>query len=119
MFDPSAPCGNYFPIIYGRGNVTLTGTGQGQGILLIEGTFSNRGTFDFAGIVIVNGDADFRGTMRNMGGILADTTTSINGTADLEYSSCAVERAILENSNATRLIPLRERGWIDISSISY
>ena len=47
---------------------------------------------------------------------LEDNT--VLGTADIVYSSCAIERAIL-NSALTQARPLDARSWVDLSSVSY
>ena len=40
----TSPCFNYFPIIYHYGRPQLSGSGAGQGILLVEGNLTVTGT---------------------------------------------------------------------------
>src|SRR5256885_9401027 len=48
--DPAGPCGNYFPIIHVTGpSVTINGN-EGQGVLLIDGSLTVQGGFQFYGI---------------------------------------------------------------------
>lgn len=118
-FDPTGPCGSYFPIIHVTGDLRLVGNGNGQGILLVDGDLTAVGTFDFFGIILVRGTTELKGTPQVWGGIITDETGKIAGTADLDYSSCVVERAILENDALTRLHPLRERSWVDMTNLAF
>ena len=49
-----SPCFNYFPIIYHQGDLSISGNGYGQGILLVEGNLTVQGRIDFYGPVIVH-----------------------------------------------------------------
>jgi hypothetical protein len=53
--DPASPCFNYFPIIYHYGDLSLSGSGAGQGILLVEGNLNVQGQISFFGPVIASG----------------------------------------------------------------
>lgn len=113
--NPTAPCGDYLPIIYAPGNLTVN-TGVGQGILLVEGDLSAQGKFEFYGIVIVKGSLMSAGNGNKFhGGVMAANfyidNNMIFGTVDLAYSSCALARAQQAGSGGT---PLRSRGWIQL-----
>ena len=41
----------------------------------------------------------------------------VTGNALIEYSSCAVNRAVLNNSALTRVRPIENRSWVDLSSV--
>ena len=125
--DNTNPCFNYFPIIYlNNPGVTWTFTdGRGQGILLVEGDLKVRGQFEFYGPVIIKGTLSTEGgggTQHFHGGVVAANVNlednTVLGTADIVYSSCAIERAIL-NSKLTRARPLAARSWVDLSAVSY
>ena len=62
------------------------------------------------------------GTQHFHGGVIAANVdlndNTVLGTADIVYSSCAIERAIL-NSALTQARPLAARSWVDLSSVSY
>lgn len=119
---PNGVCGSYFPIIYGQGNLKISSSGNGQGILLIEGDLEITGGFSFYGIAIVLGRLKTTGTGGHIyGAVMAANvdleTSQVLGNAVIQYSSCAVETAIL-NSTVTRAAPLADRSWIDLSSIT-
>lgn len=117
--DKTSPCFTYFPIIYHDGNLSISGTGAGQGILLVNGNLSVQGTIDFYGIVIVTGAVNVRGTgsddVKFYGGILAQDVTlddsQLSGNAVVTYSSCAIARAL--QSSATPTV-LNQRSWVQL-----
>jgi hypothetical protein len=122
--DPKRPggaCGNYFPIIYAAGDLQITG-GYGQGILLVEGNLSVQGGFEFYGPVFVKGELATAGTGGHFnGGVVAANVnfgaSTVLGNAVVSYSSCAVTRAVLNNSALTKLRPLTMRSWVDLSGV--
>jgi hypothetical protein len=117
--DPTSPCFNYFPIIYHYGDLSLSGSGAGQGILLVEGNLNAQGQIDFYGPVIVTGEVNVRGTggddVKFFGGIIAQNVAlddnRLTGNATVNYSSCAIKRAL---SGSATLMPLAERGWAQV-----
>lgn len=121
---PAAACGNYFPLIYHGGpKLTIQSGGYGQGILLVDGDLDLRGNFVFHGIIIVQGNFETQGSgNRIMGGVLASNADfdaqSLVGGSVVTNSTCATERAILNNSSLSRARPLAQRSWIDLSAIS-
>ena len=116
---PTSPCFNYFPIVYHYGDLSISGTGEGQGILLVEGNLSVQGQIDFYGPVIVTGGVDVRGTgsddVKFYGGILAQNVTlddsRLTGNATVNYSSCAIQRALQGSAIPTAL---KERSWVQL-----
>jgi hypothetical protein len=121
--DPTSRCGSYFPIIHINGTMLLQSNAVGQGILLVEGDVDLRGTFIFHGIIITQGNFETQGTgHRIMGGVMASNANldqeRIVGSSIVQYSSCAVTRAVLENGNLTRVRPLSERSWVDLSNLA-
>lgn len=119
--DPTAPCGSYFPLMYHGGNVSIQGNSKGQGILLVEGDLSTSGTFQFYGLIIVQGTIDATGTFDLFGAAMASNADFDNqtfgGTMNVRYSSCTVQRAILNNASLSRARPLANRSWIDLSAV--
>jgi hypothetical protein len=118
---PSGACGNYFPIIYAAGNLSIT-AGYGQGILLVEGNLTVQGGFEFYGPVFVKGELATAGTGGHFnGGVVAANVTfgasTVLGNAVVSYSSCAVTRAVLGNSALTKVRPLTMRSWVDLSGV--
>jgi Tfp pilus assembly protein PilX len=116
---PLSVCFNYFPIIYHYGDLSISGSGEGQGILLVEGNLTVQGRIDFYGPVIVTGGVDVRGTgsddVKFYGGILAQNVTlddsRLTGNATVNYSSCAIKRALQGSAVPTAL---DERSWVQL-----
>ena len=116
---PTSPCFNYFPIVYHYGDLSISGSGEGQGILLVEGDLHVQGRIDFYGPVIVTGGVDVRGTgsddVKFYGGIMAQNVTlddsRLTGNATVNYSSCAIRRALQGTAVPT---PLNERSWVQL-----
>ena len=117
--DNTSPCFNYFPIIYHKGDLSLSGSGAGQGVLLVEGNLNAQGRIDFYGPVIVTGAVSVRGTgsddVKFYGGIMAqDVTlddTKLTGNATVNYSSCAIRRAL---AGSATIQQLAERSWVQL-----
>ena len=117
--DRTSPCWNYFPIIYHYGDLSISGSGSGQGILLVEGNLNVQGRVSFFGPVIATGAVNVRGTgsddVKFYGGIIASDVqlddSRLSGNATVLYSSCAIRRALQGSGVVTRLA---ERGWIQI-----
>lgn len=117
--DKLHPCFNYFPVIYKKGDLAISGAGDGQGILLVEGNLQVQGTIDFYGPVIVTGGVNIRGTgtddVKFYGGVIAQDITlddsKISGNAEVNYSSCAIRRAL---RGSALMGPLNERAWVQL-----
>ncbi|MEZ4415568.1 MAG: hypothetical protein R3E10_07415 [Gemmatimonadota bacterium] len=121
--NPAAPCGNYFPVIYMAGSANLQSGSRGQGILLVDGDLAVRGDFLFHGLVIVHGQYDSQGSGNRVYGAVMASNVDLDqqnavGQSVVDFSSCAIERAILNASELNRARPLWERGWVDLSSLS-
>lgn len=121
---PTAPCGSYFPLIYHGGpSLRIQSGGQGQGILLVDGTLDLRGGFLFYGIIIVQGDFETQGSgNRIIGAVMASNglldEQSITGGSEITYSRCTVQRAILNNASLSRARPLAQRSWVDLTAVA-
>ena len=118
--DPTAPCGGYFPIIHITGDANINGQ-QGQGILLVDGTLSVQGGFQWFGIAIIQGSlktsggggqpAHFWGATLAHDSVSLGQENTISGAANILYSKCAVIKAL----EMTGLVsPLRTRSWIQL-----
>jgi hypothetical protein len=116
--NPSSACGSYFPIIYISGDVTLNGV-QGQGILLVDGTLSVQGSYEFYGIAIMQGDLKTSGggstEAHFWGGTMSRNANlsvqNLSGKATLNYSSCALEKALRASAMPAMM---RSRGWTQL-----
>jgi hypothetical protein len=115
---PTSACGTYFPIIHISGDATLNGD-QGQGILLVDGTLSVQGSYQFFGIVIIQGDLKTAGggstDAHFWGGVMAKNADlsiqSLSGKATLNYSSCTILAALQATSPISLM---RSRGWVQL-----
>jgi hypothetical protein len=114
--DPTmTPCQTYFPIIYAKGDLQITG-GVGQGILLVEGDLSVQGGAEFYGPVIVKGSLKTAGTGGHFnGGVMAANVdleqSTLLGDAVIHYSSCALKKAL--NGAASPMF-LPRRSWTEL-----
>ncbi|MDP2957915.1 MAG: hypothetical protein Q8N53_15920 [Longimicrobiales bacterium] len=121
--DPTTACGAYFPIIYHAGpSLTIQSAGVGQGILLVDGNLDLRGGFVFNGVIIVQGNFETQGAGNRInGGVMASNAQlleqSLVGGSVVQYSKCAVERALLNNRSLTRALPLALRSFVDLSNV--
>lgn len=120
--SPNGVCGTFFPIIYAKQSLRINATGSGQGILLVEGDLEVQGGFTFYGPVVVRGELRTAGTGGHFnGGVIAANVqleaSTVLGDAQVIFSSCAVERALLNNNALARARPLARRSWVDISNI--
>ena len=121
--NPGAACSDWFPVIHITGDVNIQSGGVGQGLLLVDGDLDLRGNFLFYGIIIVQGSLATQGQgNRVFGGVMASNadfdSQAITGGSVVTNSTCAVRRAILNNSGLTRVRPLASRSWVDLSAIS-
>jgi hypothetical protein len=120
---PLNPCGTYFPLMYHSGSPNINSTGYGQGILLIEGDLSIAGGYTFFGIIITQGGfTTGLGNNTVIGAVMASnvdlTASNFLGTSTIQYSQCAVQRAVLNNAALARARPLEERSWVDLSAVT-
>jgi hypothetical protein len=113
--QPAGACGNYFPIIASTGDLNINGV-QGQGVLLVDGDLSVQGNFEFYGPVIIRGKLKTQGTGGHFnGGVIAANIeldqNDVLGNAVVNYSSCAVIKAL---QNTAPAAPLRSRSWANL-----
>ncbi|MBT8405184.1 MAG: hypothetical protein KJP18_15075, partial [Gemmatimonadetes bacterium] len=120
--NPGGVCGNYFPVVYAEGDLGIQSNKSGQGILLVEGDLKLTGGYTFYGPVIVKGTLSTTGTGGHVhGGLIAANvdldTSTVLGNALVQYSSCGITRALLNNSRLTFAVPLEERSWVDLTNV--
>ena len=116
--NPLGACASHWPIVHVTGDITLNGV-QGQGILLVDGNLTVQGSYQYFGITVV------RGSMQTAGGgateahfygtVLAQNISldiqSVAGRATLQYSKCAIIRAL---QNSSKVAAMRSRGWVQL-----
>lgn len=112
-------CVGYFPVVHGTGAQTKFAAGsRGQGTMLIEGDLELVGGFTWVGLIIVRNQIKITGNGNKIYGALlaegADVDAgngSIGGNVDINYSACAIEKAI---SGASLARPLGQRAWSQV-----
>ncbi len=115
--DTGSPCFGYLPITYVSGDLTLSGTGIGQGVLLVDGDLSIPGDFEYYGLIIVQGSADIRGSATLHGGFMVRNgssgtdQTTLAGDTQIQYSSCVIQQAV---TRASRTTQLPGRYWFEV-----
>jgi hypothetical protein len=120
--NPASTCGNYFPVIYIGGSTSLQSGSRGQGILLVDGDLAVRGDFLFHGLIIARGAYDAQGSgNRVYGSVMAGNVDfeqqKAVGSSSVQFSKCAVERALLNATELNRARPIWERSWVDLSIV--
>jgi hypothetical protein len=111
-------CSTYFPIIYASGSqVKMASNARGQGLLLVEGDLEIAGGFEFYGLIVAKGGIKISGNGNKVvGALLAQDVdigdnNSISGNTTLQYSSCALTKAIQGSAFAE---PLAYRSWVQL-----
>jgi len=111
-------CSTYFPIIYSSGTqLQMASNARGQGLLLIDGDLVISGSFEFSGLIVAKGGIKISGTGNKITGALLaqdvaiDDQNSISGNTTLQFSSCALNKAIQGSAFAE---PLVYRSWVQM-----
>lgn len=119
--NPGAVCGQFFPIVHingGAASSTTLSSGQGQGMLLVDGDLVVSGTWTYYGVLIVKGT--FRttgvGAPKVYGTVLAkavDFTSTGSGSAAavINYSACSLDRSMNATSRASMA---RSRSYVRV-----
>ena len=117
--NPTLPCGRFFPIVHITGaspSATTLSSGQGQGMLLVDGDLIVSGTWTYYGILIVRGTFKTTGVgaPKVYGTVLAKTvdfssTSAGSAAAVVNYSACSIDRTMSSTSVAS---PMRSRSYI-------
>ncbi len=113
-----AQCEGYFPVVHGTGGTTKFGANnRGQGTMLVDGDMELTGEFEWVGLIIVKGSIKINGNGNKLtGAVFAQgvnilTAGAVSGNVDIEYSACAIEKAI---GGATIAQPLGQRSFIQL-----
>ncbi|HEY1422692.1 MAG TPA: hypothetical protein VGF20_04510 [Candidatus Acidoferrum sp.] len=120
LFNSIDTHGNPQPqIVYANGDLTLTGSSTGYGILVVTGTLTMKGTVTWNGIILVvgsgvvqtDGTNQFNGAVvvaKTTGGSLGSPIFNVNGggNGSVNYSSGCVAQATLQPT--FHMISIRE-----------
>ena len=86
-------------IVHVAGDLSITGSGNGAGVLIVDGDFHLGGTVNYNGIIIVLGNVDIQGggNAKNIvGGLMVQGTltgtTNVAGNVKLLYSSAMINQ---------------------------
>lgn len=116
--NPAGACEGYFPIVYFSGTTSVAHltTGSGQGILLVDGDLIVDGGFEWYGPVIVRGHLTTQGSGGHFTGAVMAANVDLEqnvvlGDAIINYSSCAVTKALVGAGIAKRLA---QRSWAEL-----
>lgn len=111
-------CSTYFPIIYSSGTqLQVASNARGQGLLLIDGDLVISGGFEFYGLIVAKGGIKISGTGNKINGALLaqdvaiDDKNSVSGNTTLQFSSCAINKAVMGSAFAE---PLAFRSWAQL-----
>ncbi|CAN5912731.1 hypothetical protein BH11GEM1_BH11GEM1_02210 [soil metagenome] len=119
--NPGGVCGQFFPTVHiggGAGSSTTLSSGQGQGMLLVDGDLVVSGTWTYYGILIVKGTFKTTGVgaPKVFGTVLAkavdfSSTSSGNAAAVINYSACSMSRSMNATSRASTA---RSRSYVRV-----
>jgi hypothetical protein len=88
----------------------LTVSGDGIGMLIVNGDLSIESGATFAGVIVVRGNVIMSSDVRMSGSVRVQGTGATDlGTAQITYSRCAIAEALLESPAAARLINAERR----------
>ena len=116
--NPTGPCGAYFPIVHITGTDAVISGREGQGVLLVDGSLNVQGGFQFFGVAIIKGALNTGGGANFWGTVVvqdsasvSDTTNSLAGNSGIQYSKCAIVKALDKTGVASQL---RSRAWTQL-----
>jgi hypothetical protein len=111
--EPLSPCRDYMPVVHVSGDLTLA-TGEGQGILLVDGDLSIGTSYSFYGVVVVRGRLQVSASPGGAAIFGAVASGSVGTPSQpivgvtIRYSKCMIANALLSSGV---LIPLSSRAW--------
>ena len=111
--DPLSPCWEYLPVVRVSGDLTLA-SGDGQGILLVDGDLSIGTSYSFYGLLMVRGRINISassGGTAIFGGVAAGslgTPSQPSVGVAIRYSKCMIDNVLLSSG---MLVPLPSRAW--------
>jgi hypothetical protein len=111
---PDHPCHAHRPALHAAGNLTVTGPGAGQGLLLVDGDLHLADGFAFHGVAVVRGRATLS-TAASVHGHIAAAEILLDDDARVHTAPCTV-RQTLAKTGAVRPAPLPDRPWVELDS---
>jgi hypothetical protein len=100
-----------FPLLAAADGTVLS-SGEGQGLLLVDGDLTIAGGFEFRGLVLALGTVRFGSGGGSVLGALSARRVELGGPgSSIAFSRCLVDRAL---RGAMRLWPISERSWLQL-----
>ena len=113
--DPASPCFDHFPIIHRPGPLTIgSGTGGGQGTLLVDGELTINGDFHFYGLIMVKGEIQLKGQAELFGAVISGGQLQMEPGDRIQYSECVVNR-VQSGGSSAGAAPLKSRAWLQLN----
>jgi len=109
--SPAGSCGAYLPVVVVRGSLEVTG-GEGQGVLVVDGSASFLANATFAGLVLAAEAVRLAGDARVAGWIRSGDRVLLEGRALVEGSACAGLRA-LSHAGLRTMRALPAGSWLE------
>jgi hypothetical protein len=109
---------NMVPVIaHAKGDLDLSGSTSGCGILIVDGNLTVTGNFDYAGVMLVTGSVTFKGGGGNKDlhgalftpGNVKGEDVDISGTIQIRYSSQAIATVTQKVSTGVQLVSWAQR----------
>jgi hypothetical protein len=114
-------CVNYYPVVWLKGatNTWTVANYGGQGILLIDGSVTFNGLFQWTGLIIAQGTVAFAGASnapRITGAVMAmnrgNGSNTVQGTPLIQFSRCALQAVTARLATARQT---KYRPWVHMS----
>ncbi len=109
--SPAESCGAYLPVVVVRGSLEVTG-GEGQGVLVVDGSASFLANATFAGLVLATEAVRLADDARVAGWIRSGEGVLLEGRAHVGASACAGLRA-LSHAGLRTMRALPAGSWLE------
>ncbi|MEE8147656.1 MAG: hypothetical protein V3T24_08635 [Longimicrobiales bacterium] len=107
----SGVCRDHFVLIHASGDLTLEG-GEGQGVLVVDGSLRLESGSSFLGVVLATGDVQLAEGALVQGLVRARGSVAVTGLSQIVGSGCAVLAALSGVEALLRLFVVPEGSWV-------
>ena len=104
-------CDDHYVLASSSGSLTLLG-GEGQGVLVVDGSLSLESASRFAGVILVSGDVSLKEGVRIDGLVRAGGSVSVSDSSRIVGSGCATLAALSSIESLRRPLPVSHGGWV-------
>jgi len=111
--DPSraGACGDHYVLATSSGGLTLVG-GEGQGVLVVDGSLRFERGSRFAGVILVTGGVSLAEGSRITGLVWAGGSVSVSDSSQIVGSGCATLAALSSIESLQRPVPISDGAWV-------